>query len=205
MAPKKLKTNEVGSDHLDDEGIKTIHEMISEALMGTTSNGTDSRSLDAHFNTNILTDHETQLLYSSLSGNGEETHLTLGGLFLKFQNLDFRLSRVEGVISKRDDFGGNPVRKRVTTLPRSLYPGSTDICFSSTSSHNTDNSSPGLATIDPILTSGTEMLNMDSFQGGNSSYSLSSMATRHGKIQRKDEIKVFSNEFPILLLFAIPL
>ena len=189
MTPKSVK--KIEGNQLGDEGIKTIHEMISEALMGTGTTSIDSGYTNANFNSNSLTGDETQLIYSS-NDNGEESQLTLGKLYLQFQNLDFRLSRVEKVIAKRDDFGGNTVKKRVTTMPRSRYPGSNDPCFGVSSNPDVGSPSTGLTTINPILTSSTDMLNMDSFQGSSSAYSLSSISTttHHNKIQRKDEIKV---------------
>ena len=138
MTPKIEKKS--GEDQSTDEGIKAIHEMITEVLMGTVQSSIDSGYTNANFNSSNLNDHTHQIMYGSYD-NVEESNLTLGKLYLQFQNLDFRLSRVEKVIGKRDDFDGNAVKKRVTTLSRSGYPGSTDPCFGSSSNPDVGSSS----------------------------------------------------------------
>lgn len=179
MAPKKSKIIE--EEQFRDEGIKTIHEMISEALLGTTSISTGSPT---HFNTSGLTDQEIQLLYT-LNGNEGESQLTLGELYSKYQNLDFRLSRVERVIAQRDDVD----TKRVAQMPRSDYTCSNDFFFNSS---NITSPSHNMATIDPILTSTTDILK-NNFQGDSSASAYSpspSVSNRHNMFQKKDEIKV---------------
>ena len=192
MASKNEKQND--ENQSGDDQIRTIHEMITEALMGTIPSNIDSEY--TNFN---VTDHETQLLYNS-NANEENSHLNLGKLYLQIQNLDFRLSRVEKMIAKRDNFGGNTVKKRVLTLSRSEYSGSNDPCFGVSSNSEVENpSSTGLTTINPILTSSNDILNLDNFQDSSSSYSLPSISSlRPNKIQRKDEIKAHYKNFCVI-------
>lgn len=180
-----------------DEDVKTIHEMISEALMGTSPpSNIDSQYQGVNFGPNDLTDNEAQLLYNAITNNENESGLTLGKLYLQFQNLDSRLTRVEEVIAKQGVVGCNTGRKRVPTMSRSgEYPGSNDFCFGI--GHNSDvinTSGSGLTTINPILTSSNDIMNMDTFQDSSSAYSLHSVrsASNNPRIQRKDEIKVKS-------------
>lgn len=187
MGPKIEKKNEK-SQSGDEEGeVQSLHEMITEALMGNISIDSSSYT-NANFNTNNLPEHEAQLLYTA-NETHEEAQFTLGTLYQKLQDLDSRLTRVEMVI-KREDFGGYAVKKRAPTLSRSTYPGSTDPCFGGSSNSGLGSpSSTGLTTINPILTSSNEILSMNSYQGSSSSFSLSTIS-HPKKIQSKNEIKV---------------
>lgn len=163
--------------------IQTIHEMITEALMGT---GTNNLPLDSVYtNTNFKNDHDQSrhVMYM----NNETTPLTLGKLYSQFKDLDLRLTRVEEVIYKRDDFIG---KKRAPTLARSEF--SDDPCFGADQGEIPSRLSE-FSTINPILTNSNDILSMPSYPTSLlSSYSATPLP-KSVKIQKKDDIKVIGS------------
>ncbi len=160
--------------------IQVIHEMITEALMGTGSNTAplDSVYTDANFRTDYFPADQRNSMYM----NSETGPLTLGKLYYQFKDLDSRLTRVEEVIYKRDDVVG---KKRATTMARSEFPN--DPCFGLDQGTSPSRLSD-LTTINPILTSSTDILSISSFQNS-LSYPLPTQPSSN-KIQKKDDIKV---------------
>lgn len=177
MSPKDEKKIESGEVKGAGTGeIQTIHEMISEALMGT-SKPLDSGYTDANCKLNQEDGH----IYN------DSGILTLGKLYSQFKDLDFRLTRVEDIIYKQEDLVG---KKRTTRrLASSDY--SVDPCFV-----NDQGTSPSrlsdFTTINPILTSSADILSISSFGNTESfSYSLASSQTPlSNTVQNKDDIKV---------------
>lgn len=178
MSPKdekKIVSGEVkGTGTVE---IQTIHEMISEALMGTSSN---TKPLDSGYtDANCKLDQED--IYN------DPGTLTLGKLYSQFKDLDSRLTRVEDIIYKQEDLVGK--KRTTTTLARSDY--SVDPCFV-----NDQGTSPSrlsdFTTINPILTSSADILSISSFGNTESfSYSLASSQTPLlNAVQNKDDIKV---------------
>lgn len=129
-----------------------------------------------------------------MSGEDVDSQLTLGKLYLKFKNLDFRLNRVEEVILKREESGSNkPVKKRVTTFSRSGYHSIDPGIFEQSNdlNHHPSSSLLDVTSINPILTSGTDILSLVSYKN-NSAYSLplSGQSSVSIRALRKDDIKV---------------
>ena len=175
----------VNINNIRSEEIRSLQEMIDEALMDTDISGTTSRLDSGYTDADYVDQDQDQnqnhhhLMYLTETDDG---NLTLGKLFLKFKNLDFRLSRIEEVISKQnDDLKG---KKRSTTMhTRSNYPG-----FIS-DQETSPSRLLGITTIDPILTNSNDMLSLGQFQSSSSSaYSLPALS--RAKVKRKDEIKV---------------
>ena len=170
--------NESECEGVDEaKDIQAIHEIISEALLGASSN---TKPLSSGY---TLSNFESDRL-RIINSNDLET-LEIGKLYLKFKDLDSRLTRVEEIIYKNEDFVG---QKRTTTLARSDY--STDPCYiidqGTSSSRLSD-----FTSINPILTSSADILSISSFGKSESyAYSHSSQAPRSISIQKKEDIKV---------------
>lgn len=179
-----------------ENNIYKLQEMINEALKGRVDEDTGeslASGLDSgHVSSASYTPDpsiQSSNMYSMDSESSGST-LTLGKLYSKFRNLDFRLTRVEEIILKREDLGvGSTGKKRVTKLSGSGYHGVDPGYVNSRLLNDNDptssnNQSNDLISINPILTSSNHMMTlMDSIQN-RSTYSLSS------KVKRIDEIKV---------------
>lgn len=176
MSPKDGK--KIESEEVKGTGeIQTLHEMISEALMGTSSN---TKPLDS-----VYTDANPEDLIYNMNNNNDSGTLTLGKLYYQFKDLDSRLTRVEDIIYKQDDLVG---KKRTTTLARSDY--SADPCFVKDQGTSPSRLSD-FTTINPILTSSADILSISSFGNSESfSYSLGSQTPQFNSVQKKDDIKV---------------
>lgn len=188
--------NHNGESSSTEDNIQRLHAMINEALQGKigldTHTTTTTEFSNANFNQDHLNDQSVNM-YSAEGERDDDSNLSLGKLYLKFRNLDFRLTRVEEIIIKREEMGSRGTgKKRVTNRPgyHSVDPGygsQSEIVNSSPSSRLND-----LISINPILTNSTEILtSLDSYQGS-SVYSLPSInqASTSSTAQRKDEIKV---------------
>lgn len=166
--------------------IQTIHEMITEALMGTGHSNTplDSVYTDTNIKSVQLSNEQGNLIHM----NDRSGPLTLGKLYSQFKDLDLRLAQVEEVIYKREDFVG---KKRAPTLSRSQY--SADPCFPVDQGGSPSRLSD-FTTINPILTSSADILSITSFPDSDSfAYSLNTTQyNKSSKIQKKDDIKVFT-------------
>lgn len=170
--------------------IQTIHEMITEALMGT---GTNTTPLDSVYtDANFQTDHFPPDQRSNMYMNNETGSLTLGKLYYQFKDLDSRLTRVEEVIYKREDAVG---KKRATTMARSEFPS--DPCFGLDQGTSPSRLSD-ITTINPILTSSNDILSISSFQNS-LSYTLPTQPSS-SKVQKKDDIKVAKMIFQFKLI-----
>lgn len=196
MSPKNEKKEREGVKINGD--IQSIHEMISEALMGTSSG---TRPLDYVYNgANFKTDNISQtadqrsLIYNL--NNSDPGLLTLGKLYSQFRDLDLRLTRVEEVIYKQDDMVG---KKRTTTMTRSDY--SSDPCFIADHQGTSPSRLSDFTTINPILTSSADILSISSFGNSDSfAYSLASPTPQSSNTQKKDDIKVI---FGLNALFSM--
>ena len=164
-----------------------LHEMIKEALKG--HGQAQLENLDSG-NAKSTT---ASLLFHAV-GIGDDSYnvnMSLGKLYLKFKNLDSRLTRVEEVVMKQREDSGDIAagRKRATTLSRL----SDDPCRSDISN--------GISTIDPILSITDPYMFMsptlESFQETqfypiHQASGPVSNNTTTATIHRKDDIKVIS-------------
>jgi len=180
MNPKDEKKTE--SERIKVNGdIQSIHEMISEALLGTSSS---TKPLDyVYTGANLPLKTDQRSVYNL---NNDSGPLTLGKLYSQFKDLDLRLTRVEEVIYKQDDSVG---KKRATSMTRSDY--SSDPCFVSDHQGTSPSRFSDFTTINPILTSSADILSISSFGNSDSfAYSLASQTPQPSNTQKKDDIKV---------------
>ena len=180
MNPKDEKKTESEGIKVNGD-IQSIHEMISEALMGSSN----TRPLDyVYTGANLpLTTDQRSLIYNL---NNDSGPLTLGKLYSQFKDLDLRLTRVEEVIYKQDDLIG---KKRATTMTRSDY--SSEPCFVADHQGTSPSRFSDFTTINPILTSSADILSISSFGNSDSfAYSLASQTPQPSNTQKKDDIKV---------------
>lgn len=198
MANRHSKKKKIALDHHEDlevnegdeKGIQTIHEMIAEALTGVNSSNSSNavNGSSDYFSkngpNNFQLDPKTGLPIDVNSDDQEP--ITLEKIFCKFRNLDCRLSRIEDIILKREVLSMNAetVEKRVPTLLRSEYPY-----------FGNEPSSPTrlgeISSIDPILTSSTDILSAYSNFPSSSAYSLQ-LSELVSKMKRVDDIRVIS-------------
>lgn len=184
MSPKDEKKTE-NESFKEGAEIQSIHEMISAALLGTSS---ITRPSDfVYTDTNFKTDHLSDQSGTITNMNNDSGVLTLGKLYYQFKDLDSRLTRVEEVIYKQDDFVG---KKRTITLSRSDY--SADPCFVADQGTSPSRLSE-FSSINPILTSSNDILSISSFGNSDSfTYSLAAQSQQLNNVQKKDDIKVIA-------------
>ena len=176
-----------------------LNTFLNNALKGGFAYDTNIFNMDQINNNFNATDHanfNTEHTNFNMDHTGEDANLTLGHLFLKYRELEFRIGRIEAALQREDSgFGrGGGKRQRIskTGYNGTSFEGALGLP-PQTQSSSSPSSSPTVTSINPILTSDILSMNNNNFQGsGSSIYSLppSSASVSPSKVRRKEEIKV---------------